>query len=68
MTDQIVIRPGDIVRINGRPRLVVMVRLNTFITGNGRGYRKYWTKDQVSEIIVRNFKLKPDRTFDGVIG
>lgn len=68
MTDQIVIRPGDIVRINGRPRLVVMVRLNTLITGNGRGYRKYWTKDQVSEIIVRNFKLKPDRTFDGVIG
>lgn len=68
MTNQKVIRPGDIVRINGRPRLVVMVGLNTLITGNGRGYRKYWTKDQVSEIIARNFKLKRDKTFDGVIG
>lgn len=68
MTDQKVIRPGDVVRIYGKPRLVVAVAVHTLTTGNGRGYRKYWTKDQVSEIIVRNFKLKPDRTFDGVIG
>ena len=62
------IRPGDIARIYGRPRLVVMVKLNTLVTGNGRGYRKYWTKDQVSEVIARNFKLKPGKTFDGVTG
>lgn len=67
MTDQH-IRPGDIVRVNGRPRLVVMVQLNTLVTGNGRGYRKYWAKDQVSEIIARNFKLKPGKTFDGATG
>lgn len=68
MTCQKVIRQNDIVMVNGRPRLVVMVGLNTLVTGYGRGYRKYWTKDQVREVIARNFKLKPGKTFDGATG
>ena len=66
MTCQKDIRPGDIVMVYGRPRLVLKVKLDTLVTGNGRGYWQYWAKDQVSEVIARNFKLKPGKTFDGV--
>lgn len=62
------IRPGDIVLIYGKPRLVVYVGESLVVTGNGRGYRKYWNADQISGIVVRSFKLKPGKTFNGVAG
>ena len=61
-------REGDVVLIYGKPRLVTYVSGGLVKTGKGRGYSQHWSLNNISRIIVRNFKLKPGRSFDGVTG
>lgn len=61
-------RVGDVITVYGKPRLVVFSQGGLITTGNGRGYRKHWTVNQVEGLVVRNFKLKPGKAFNGVTG
>jgi len=62
------VRPGDIVNIYGKARLVVFVGGGLLITGKGRGYAKHWTLNEVEGVLARNFKLKSGKSFNGVTG
>lgn len=62
------VRPGDVVLVNGRKRLVTEVAGGMVKLGRGRGHSRYESIYSVEMVVVRNLKLKPGVSFCGVVG
>ena len=62
------VRPGDVVLVNGRKRLVTEVAGGMVKLGRGRGHSRYESIHSVETVVVRNLKLKPGVSFCGVVG
>lgn len=61
-------RPGDVVLVNGKKKLVTEVAGGLVKLGQGRGNTRYESIYSVEQVIVRNLKLKPGVSFCGMVG
>lgn len=62
------VRPGDVVLVNGKKKLVTEVAGGLVKLGRGRGHSRFESIYSVEAVIVRNLKLKPGVSFCGVVG
>lgn len=64
------LKPGDVIMLYGKPRLITEVYGGLIKIGKGRGYVMYINILSVPDgcLVVRNFKLKPGFKFCGVVG
>lgn len=61
-------RPGDVVMVYDKPRLVTEVFGGLVKVGKGRGHSMMLSVSNVTGLVVRNLKLKPGVRFCGVAG
>lgn len=61
-------RPGDVVMVYGKPRLVTESCGGLVKVGKGRGHSMMLSVSNVTGLVVKNLKLKPGVSFCGVVG
>lgn len=61
-------RPGDVVMVYGKPRLVTESSGGMVKVGKGRGHSMMFSPSNITGLVVRNLKLKPGVSFCGVVG